>query len=175
MGTVRAPLSVAGFAARFLALFAILVIAGGVLKVTRGYAVVLQKSAAIISPAVTGWWAEERAAGQSVEVWLRRGSQQLRFGISMEKLGLGLYPLLSLLLATPGPGWKRSVINAGVGSVSLLAIDLVVVVAYPILVVPGALNDIMGTFLGLLAFVGGPVILWFALTFDHLRGVWGLD
>ena len=32
----------------------------------------------------------------------------------------------------------------------------------------------LGTFLGLLTFVGGPVILWFVLTFRQLQAVWRL-
>ena len=40
---------------------------------------------------------------------------------------------------------------------------------------PDAVTDIVGTFLGLLTFVGGPVILWFALTYRELRGVWRLE
>ena len=167
-------MSVPRFVGRFLVLFALFVVTGGVLRLTQGYAIALHEAAALTSPALSGWWLEERDGVRGPEVWLRRGSQELRFGLSMEKLGLGLYPLLSLLLATPGLGWKRSGANVAIGVAGLFALDLSVVLAYPWLVVPGALNDITGTFLGLLTFVGGPVILWFVLTFKHLRGVWRL-
>jgi hypothetical protein len=167
-------MSVPRFVARFLAVFALLVVIGGAAGLTRGYAAVLRGAAVVTSPAVSNWWLEERPGPRGPEIWLRRGSQELRFGLSMEKLGLGLYPLLSLLLATPGLGWKRSAINLAIAVASLFGLDLVVVLAYPWLVVPGAVNDIAGTFLGLLTFVGAPVILWFALTFDRLRGVWRL-
>ena len=167
-------MSVPRFVGRFLAVFALLVIIGGAVGLTRGYAAVLQGAAALTSPAVSDWWLEEREGVRGPEIWLRRGSQELRFALSMEKLGLGLYPLLSLLLATPGLGWKRSATNLAIAVASLFALDLVVVLAYPWLVVPGAVNDITGTFLGLLTFVGAPVILWFALTFSRLRGVWRL-
>ena len=60
--------------------------------------------------------------------------------------------------------------------VVLFALDLMILLVYPFLVgSPNALTDIAGTFLGLLTFVGGPVILWFALTFRELRDVWRLN
>ncbi len=59
--------------------------------------------------------------------------------------------------------------------IALFALDLVVLLLYPWLVgSPNAVTDITGTFLGLLTFVGAPVILWFMLTFRELGAVWRL-
>ena len=61
------------------------------------------------------------------------------------------------------------------GVVGLFALDLLILLLYPFLVgSPNAFTEIIGTFLGLLTFVGGPVILWFALTFRQLQSVWRL-
>ena len=48
---------------------------------------------------------------------------------------------------------------------------IVIVAVFPLLVFyKNAFTDIIGTFLGLIAFVGAPVIIWFALTFRELQG-----
>jgi len=167
-------MSIPRFVARFLVLFALLVVGGETLGLTGGYAAVLEKAASLTSPALSGWWLEKREGARGTETWLRRGAEEQRFQLSMNKLALGLYPLLSLLFATPGLGWKRTAASIGLGTAGLFGLDLAVVLAYPWLVVPGVFNDIAGTFLGLLTFVGAPVILWFALTFHRLRGIWRL-
>jgi hypothetical protein len=163
------------FVARFLVLFALLSVAGWLTGAPRHYSRLLQESAAAISPAVSGWWLEQRPApnGRS-ELWFRRGDKELKMALSLPALALGLLPLLSLLGATPGLGWRRLGRAALIGCAAIFALDLLVLLLYPALVAESALADIAGTFLGLLTFVGGPVILWFILTFDRLRGVWRL-
>ncbi|MEO8605087.1 MAG: hypothetical protein ABI629_21145, partial [bacterium] len=65
--------------------------------------------------------------------------------------------------------------RAAIGVAALFALDLLVLLLYPWLVGnPNAVTDITGTFLGLLTFVGAPVILWFALTYRSMRDVWQL-
>ncbi len=164
------------FVLRFLALFALLIVGGWLTAAPRGYAAALRLAAAGVSPLVTGWNLERRppAADGRPQLWFRRGAEQLRLALGLEQLALGLLPLLALLGATPGLGAGAALRAATLGIAALFALDLLVVVLYPWLVRPGALTDITGTFLGLLTFVGGPVILWFALTFRHLRPVWRL-
>ncbi len=167
---------VARFVARFLALFAVLVVAGWLSAAPRGWAAALYGAAAVSSPLLTGWNLERRdESGGRQEIWFRRGNTQLRLALSLPQLALSVLPLLALLAATPGLGGRALAGRAGIGVGVLFALDLTVVLLFPWLVgSPGALTDIVGTFLGLLTFVGAPVILWFALTFDHLRGVWRL-
>lgn len=164
------------FVARFLALFALLIVAGWLTAAPRGYAAALRFAAATVSPLVTGWNLEQRQpeADGRPQLWFRRGGEQLRLALGLEQLALGLLPLLALLGATPGLGARARLRAAVLGLAALFALDLLVVVLYPWLVRPGAVTDIAGTFLGLLTFVGGPVILWFALTFRQLRSVWRL-
>lgn len=164
------------FVGRFLAAFALLIIIGWATTGPTRYATLLRATAAVTSPVLTGWWLETRSAATGQELWFRRAGDKVPFLISLESLALGLLPLLALLGATPGIGIRRLAVNASIGCTALFALDLLVVVLYPLLVRnPNALTDITGTFLGLLTFVGGPVIIWFVLTFDQLRGVWRLN
>lgn len=160
------------FVGRFLLVFALLITIGWLTNAPNRYAHVLRRAANVAGPLTSGWWLEER----NDQFWFRRGEQELRLQLSLEALSLGLLPLLSLLGATPRLGSRRLVVCVLIGSAGIFALDLIVLLLYPFLVLqPGAFTDVTGTFLGLLTFVGAPVILWFTLTFDVLRPVWGLD
>lgn len=165
------------FVGRFLAVFAVLVVAGWLTNAPKGYAAALRSAATLTSPLANGWSLEQRPSTTGrQEIWFRRGNEQLRLGLGLEALALGLLPLLSLLGATAGLGLSRLLTRAVVGIAALFALDLLILLLYPALVgSPNALTDIVGTFLGLLTFVGGPVILWFALTFRELHDVWRLS
>jgi len=90
-------------------------------------------------------------------------------------MALSLLPLLALLGATPGLDARAIALRAALGIAGLFVLDLLVLLLYPWLVGnPNAVTDIVGTFLGLLTFVGAPVILWFVLTYRILREVWRL-
>ncbi|MCW5954861.1 MAG: hypothetical protein KIT69_21610, partial [Propionibacteriaceae bacterium] len=143
----------------------------------RAYATALRVAAALACPLLNGWTLEDRTvSGGRQEIHFRRGNDQLRLALGLDQLALGLLPLLALLGATPGLGVRRVATSAAIGGAALFALDLLILVSYPWLVgAPSALTDILGTFLGLLTFVGGPVILWFVLTYGHLRDVWKLD
>lgn len=163
------------FVLRFLAMFALLIVIGAALDGPAYYARALTGAARVISPTVTGWWLEERPSATGPRLWFRAGNKELRLLLSLESLSLGLIPFLALLSATPGLAIRRWLSAAAIGSLAFFLLDLVVVLIYPALVTqPNALTDITGTFLGLLTFVGAPIILWFALTFDRLRNVWRL-
>ena len=168
--------SKAAFVARFLAVFAVLVVAGWLTDAPKGYAAALRVAATITSPLANGWSLEQRPSPTGrQEIWFRRGNEQLRLGLGLEALALGLLPLLSLLGATPSLGLAGLATRAVLGIAALFVLDLLILLLYPLLVgSPNAVTDIAGTFLGLLTFVGGPVILWFALTFRQLHTVWRL-
>jgi hypothetical protein len=163
------------FVGRFLVVFAALIVLGWATDGPRRYAAALRITASAITPAVSGWWIESRPVGIKDEVFFRHGEQELKLLLSLEALALGLLPLLSLFGATPRLGWKRMATRAAIGVAGLFLLDLLILVLYPYLVSQTDVADALGTFLGILTFVGGPVILWFALTFDRLRGVWGLE
>jgi hypothetical protein len=163
------------FIGRFLLVFAALIVLGWATDGPRRYAGALRAAAGTVTPAVSGWWIEQRTVGGKEETFFRRGEHELKLLLSLEALALGLLPLLSLLGATPGLGWRRLAPRMAIGIAGLFLLDLVVLVLYPYLVSQTSFADALGTFLGILTFVGGPVILWFVLTFDRLRGVWRLD
>jgi hypothetical protein len=159
------------FIGRFLLVFAFLITIGWLTNAPSRYARLLQTTVGIAAPLTSGWWLEER----NDQIWFRQGEQEVRLLLSLEALSLGVLPFLSLLGATPGLGLRRFLACAVIGTAGIFALDLLVLLLYPYLVLqPNAFTDVTGTFLGMLTFVGAPVILWFALTFDRLRGVWGL-
>jgi hypothetical protein len=164
------------FVLRFLVLFGLLATLGFWLRVPQGYGEALRLAGSLTSPLVNGWTLERRPAADGLQqVWFRRANDQLRLAIGLEQMALSLLPLLALLGATPGLGAAALAARAGLGLAGLFLLDLLVVWLFPWLVgSPGPTTDILGTFLGLLTFVGGPVILWFALTYDRLRDVWQL-
>jgi hypothetical protein len=165
------------FVARFLLLFGLLAAIGYASDAPRAYARALRLAGSATSPLVNGWTLEDRSAvpGQQ-EIFFRRGNDQLRLALGLSQLALSQLPLLALLGATPGLGARGLGARAAIGAAALFLLDLLVLLAYPWLVgSPGPVTDILGTFLGLLTFVGGPVILWFALTYEQLRGVWRLS
>lgn len=165
------------FVARFLLLFGALAALGYGSDAPRAYATALRLAGSATSPLVNGWTLEDRSTGRGQqEIFFRRGNDQLRLALGLPQLALGLLPLLALLGATPGLGVRDLAARAAIGVAAIFALDLLVLLVYPWLVGhPNAFTDIAGTFLGLLTFVGGPVILWFALTYEQLRGVWRLS
>jgi hypothetical protein len=165
------------FVGRFLGVFALLIVLGWASGAPHRYATALRVTTTALSPVTNGWWLETRtnAAGKE-EMRFRRGETELKVLLSLDALALGLLPLLSLIAATPGLGARRLATACALGVAGLFGLDVLVLLLYPYLVSqPNAFTDIVGTFLGLLTFVGGPVILWFLLTFDRLRAVWHLD
>jgi hypothetical protein len=165
------------FVGRFLLLFAVLAALGWLSGAPHAYASALRLAGSVTSPLLNGWTLEDRSTTpDQQEVFFRRGNDQLRLALGLGQLALSLLPLLALLGATPGLDPRGLAVRAAIGAAALFALDLVVLLAYPWLVGnPGPLTDIVGTFLGLLTFVGGPVILWFILTYEQLRGVWRLS
>ena len=173
------------FVARFLTVFAVLVALVGFAGIPARYAALTRAVAGIVSPVVNGWWVELRGKEGKQTTWLRRGNEALLFRISLESLALGFIPLLALIGATPLT-LKRWALASGLGMLGLFTLHLLVVLVYPFLVdaapppdfvVPknGPLQRIAGQFIGFLAFVGGPVILWFVLTYTQLQTVWQLQ
>lgn len=162
------------FVATFLAAFALLIALSAATAAPARYAAGLERATGLVSPLVNGWWLDTRPGPQGPELWLRRGDQQQRMPFDLKKFADAIFPLLSLLAATPGLGLKRCALSAAAGIAAVFLLDLTLLLLFPILVRPGALTDIAGTFLGLIVFVGAPPILWFVLTFDRLRGVWRL-
>ena len=90
--------------------------------------------------------------------------------VQFDALAVGLVPVLALLLATPAVSLRRRALLLASGAVLYFAVDTLIVALFLLLVFyKNPFTDVLGTFLGLITFVGAPVIIWFALTFHQLR------
>ncbi len=164
------------FVGRFLVAFAVLIPLATTTDFPTHYASALESVGRVTSPALNGWSFERSADAGPSGLRFRRGSESMRFELSLAAFALGLFPFLSLVGATPGMPLRRTAWAIVAGVSGLFALDLCVVLAYPWMVRnPNDIKDITGTFLGLLTFVGAPVILWFALTYRYLAPVWRLE
>ena len=158
------------FVGTFLFVFALLLF---VWKTTRGaewYTQGLLASAAVVGPAIHGWVLDTRRPGERLPVWVR-GGNEVKASLQFDALSVGLVPLLALLAATPGLGVRRRAMLMVVGAVLCFVIHILIVALFPLLVFyKNVFTDIIGTFLGLVVFVGAPVVIWFALAFRELQG-----
>ncbi len=151
-----------------LLLFALLLGAWKGTQSGRWYTDGVLASAAIVGPMLHGWVLETRA-DEAGPVWVH-GGNRVKLSLQFDALAVGVVPLLALLAATPGLPLRRraTVMCVGVG-LNFLA-DVLIVALFPVLVFyKNPFTDVVGTFLGLIAFVGAPVIIWFALTFRELQ------
>ncbi len=152
-----------------LLLFALLLGAWKSTQSGRWYTDCMLASAAIVGPMLHGWVLETQAADEAGPAWVN-GSNRVELSLQFDALAVGIVPLLALLAATPGLTLRRraTVMCLGVG-LNFLA-DVLIVALFPLLVFyKNPFTDVAGTFLGLIAFVGAPVIIWFALTFRELQ------
>jgi len=163
------------FALRFLLAFAVLVPLWWRLDIPARYRAATLATAQVVSPLVHGWWLDYDEPGMTDPVVFRRESVKLPMLLSVPLLSMSVMPFLSLIAATPGLGWRHSAIAALVGVATFFVLHVGIVVSYPALLNnPSFVKDMLGIFSGLLAFVVGPLGLWFVLTYHALRDVWQL-
>ncbi len=155
------------FLATFLVLFAILLVLWSRFEASRWYTTALLGCAGIVGPTLHGWVLEANADGGPV--WVH-GNNSVRAAIQFDALAVGIVPVLALLGATPGLGLRRRGLLMCVGSALCFLVDALIVALFPLLVFyKNPFTDVIGTFLGLIAFVGAPVIIWGTLTFRQLQ------
>jgi hypothetical protein len=156
----------ARFLVVFFALFAVILIAWTRTGASIWYTNALLAFAGLLGPAVHGWVLERAGQGAA---WVH-GTARVDLSIQFDALAVGQVPLAALLGATPGIAWARRARLLLLGIFLCFAFHAFVVVMFPLLVYyKNAFTDVIGTFLGLVAFVGAPVIIWFALVFRELR------
>jgi len=154
------------FLAIFLVAFAIVLVLWRALDVTRWYTAGLLGVAGFIGPILHGW-VLETPAGRPV--WLH-GEASVQAALQFDALAVGIVPLLALFVATPGLSLVRRSWLMGAGTLLCFGVDALIVALFPVLVFyTNPVTDVVGTFLGLLGFVGLPFIVWGALTFRDLR------
>lgn len=161
-------MSKARFLGIFLFVFAGLLVIWQLTPAARWYTDVMVGVGSLIGPALHGWVLQPGASGGPPS-WAR-GADRVDLAIQFDALAVGVVPLLALLAATPALGLRRRVILMIAGCAINVLIDGLIVALFPLLVFyKNAFTDVIGTFLGLVAFVGAPVIIWFTLTFRELQ------
>ncbi|MBI3785979.1 MAG: hypothetical protein HY270_21515 [Deltaproteobacteria bacterium] len=155
----------------FLISFAILLVIWGVTPAARWYTGAVLAGAGTLGPLMHGWVLSVPPTGQGKPVW-SSGQNQVQASIQFDAMAIGLVPLIALLIATPGVPWGRRLGRVALGLIFNFFIGVIIVAMFPLLVFyQNAFTDVLGTFLGLIAFVGAPAILWFVLSFRELQGV----
>lgn len=157
----------ARFLAAFFALFAVILVVWTRSDASAWYTRVLLAVSGMIGPAVHGWVLEQTAQGAAA--WVH-GAARVDLSIQFDALAVGQVPLAALLGATPGIALSRRATLMLAGFALCFAFHAFVIVLFPLLVFyKNAFTDVVGTFLGLVAFVGAPVIIWFILAFKEIR------
>jgi hypothetical protein len=158
--------------ARFLLVcllsFGVLLAAWKLTDASRWYTEGMLGLAGFMGPLLHGWVLEAGPQG-GPPAWVQ-GANHVDLSIQFDALAVGVVPLLALLAATPGLGLQRRGILMLAGAGLNFLVDAAILALFPLLVFyKNAFTDVVGTFLGLIAFVGAPVIIWFGLTFRELR------
>lgn len=161
------------FALKFLTAFAIIVPLWWATAFGDLYRSAVLGAAQAMSPLLSGWWLETPARGTPA---FTHAGETLPLYLNLGAIAMGLMPLLSLIIATPGQSPQRIAACLPIAMVLYLAIDVLVVLIYPLVMhEPNMVKDTIGVFSGLIAFVVAPLGVWFVLTYPALRTVWQLD
>ena len=152
-----------------LLVFGALLVVWKLTQASRWYTDGMLALAGVIGPTLHGWVLEPNPEGEGPPTWAR-GTKRVDLTIQFDALAVGLVPLLALLAATPGLGVRRRAVLMVIGAALNCFVDGLILALFPLLVFyKNAFTDVIGTFLGLIAFVGAPVIIWFTLTFHQLQ------
>lgn len=160
-----------GFLVRFLAGFAAFLTLWGLTPIAEWSKEFVLGIAGTMGPAIHGWVLLDAVGNAQFPVW-QRGTATVELRIQFDALTIGLVPFAALIAATPRVSWTARVTMGILGSALCLAIDILIVTLFPLLVhYENPVTGIGGTFLGLVGFVGAPVIVWFGLVHREL-GPW---
>jgi len=163
------------FAVKFLLGFTVLLTVWSWTNFADFYRNAVLTTAQQLSPMVNGWWLQFDKPNPVGEVIFRFGNRQLAMLVQLPALSMGLVPLLSLIVATPGLRLRQLALRGLIGVLLYSLVDVIVVLAYPLIMdQPNVFKDTMGVFTGLMAFVVAPLGLWFVLTYSALRPLWQL-
>jgi len=173
------------FAGTFLATFAVLTLIWAVTDFGDIYRVIVLTLAQAVSPLLHGWFLEFDTPTLRAAAAFKRGTESLPMPLRLGDISMGLMPLVSLIVATPGQTWRRAAIASVIGCLLFCFIDAFVVAIFPLFMdqrLGGApqtmldtVKDTVGVFSGLVAFVLAPLGIWFVLTYPALRSLWQLS
>jgi hypothetical protein len=172
------------FAGIFLTAFAILTAIWWLIDFGELYRTAVLFGAQLVSPVLHGWFLEFDVPGLEGAAAFKRGAESLPMVLQLPQLAMGVLPLTSLIVATPGQTWPRAAMAAVAGCLLYYLVDVIVVAIYPMFMdqrMGGApqtfvnvIKDTVGVFSGLVAFVVAPLAIWFVLTYRALQSVWQL-
>ena len=163
------------FAVKFLLAFTVLLALWSWTNFAHLYRNAVLTTVQQVSPMVNGWWLQFDKPNPVGDVVFRFGNRELAMLLELPVLSMGLVPLLSLIVATPGLGARQTALRGLIGAGLYFLLDAMVVLAYPFIMdQPNVFKDTMGVFTGLIAFVVAPLGLWFILTYSALRPLWQL-
>ncbi|GBD26522.1 hypothetical protein HRbin30_01854 [bacterium HR30] len=163
------------FALRFVAAFSLLLASWAVSEFGSAYRAAALAVTKVLSPLLTGWWmAPGEAEAHAVATFEK---EQLRIVLQIDPASLSMaqVPLLALIWATPGLGFRGTLVRSIVGLAAFFLVHVSVLLVYPVLLAnPNWFMDTIGVFTGLLSFVLAPQLLWFVLTYTRLKELWQL-
>ena len=160
------------FAGRFLLAFVALAGLWFFLDIPTWYREAILLISHIFSPGINGWYLHYA----SEEAFFTHANKKIELLLDLNIRAMGLLPLLSLILATPGQGRKQLIRSVLLGSFLFFLLDVFVVLVFPwLLYEPNPVKDIIGFSLGILSFVAAPLVIWFGLTYSVLQEQWRLD
>jgi hypothetical protein len=163
------------FALKFLLAFTVLLTLWSWTQFAHFYRNAVLVAVQQVSPMVNGWWLQFDQPNPVGDVVFRFGNRELAMLLDLPVLSMGLVPLLSLIVATPGLSVRQTALRGLIGALLYFLVDVMVVLAYPFIMdQPNVFKDTMGVFTGLVAFVVAPLGLWFILTYSALRPLWQL-
>ena len=135
----------------------------------RWYVWALLGTARWLGPLLHGWVLESGARPDAAPLWVQ-GERQVQAAVQFDALAVGVVLVTALLLSTPDLPWRRRLRLLATGVTLSFALNCLVVSLFPLLVFyNNPFTDVLGTFLGVVTFVGAPVIIWFTLTYQELQ------
>lgn len=159
------------FAVRFLLTFSLLVSLWWRLDLGDLYSAALLRLVGWLSPAVNGWWLDPTASPPA----FTRGAESIPLYLNLPAIAMGMMPLTSLIVGTPGQAIRQILLRIALGIALYFAVDAAVVLAYPAFMYdPNTIKDTVGVFSGMVAFVVAPLGIWFVVTYPTLRSLWQL-
>ena len=119
------------FAGTFLATFAVLTLIWAVTDFGDIYRVIVLTLAQAVSPLLHGWFLEFDTPTLRAAAAFKRGTESLPMPLRLGDISMGLMPLVSLIVATPGQTWRRAAIASVIGCLLFCFIDAFVVADLP--------------------------------------------
>jgi len=156
------------FALKFLAAFAAIIPLWWALDLGEAYRRALLQFVAWTSPILSGWWLDLGSTAT-----FRRGATELPLLLNLPAVAMGLMPLFSLMVATPGQTLVLLLLRLPLALGLCFLLHAIVILAYPVIMTdPNVFKDTAGVFAGLVAFVVAPLGIWFTVTYTTMRPLW---